>query len=323
MKRYIPNIDDHLEKVISIESYTTRELFLIFMARKKMVTEENNKIVSICIPTYNGGQFIREAMNSAISQTYRPLEIVVSDDNSQDETLSIIKTFFDQTEVPIRVFHHKPEGIGANWNNCVMQAKGEYIKFLFQDDLIEPGCVEELMNLALTNKRIGLVFCKRKILYDSKNKQHWEWVSKFSDLHKNWTTLLPVQNGKTLLKDPKLLLSPSNKVGEPVAVIIKKDVFDHVGLFNKTLVQSLDYELYYRVFTKYKVGFVDKTLATFRLHDEQTTNLNREKNIEDYTLYPSLVYQNFFRYLHLSVKLKLLKRYHPLVKFFTKVISHV
>ena len=126
----------------------------------------NKSLVSICIPTYNGEQFITEALNSAISQTYSNLEIVVSDDASNDATIEIIERFKKKTQIPISIYHHIPCGIGANWNNCVQNAKGEFIKFLFQDDILLPSCVEKMVQLAETKKTIGLVYCKRNFIYD-------------------------------------------------------------------------------------------------------------------------------------------------------------
>lgn len=270
----------------------------------------NYPLISICIPTYNGARFIREAMDSAIAQTYRPLEIIISDDDSKDETSEIIKTYIDKTDIPIQIYHHNPAGIGANWNNCVKNSKGDYIKFLFQDDLLEPECVEKLMDVAIRDHEIGLVFCKRKILYDQENNQHLEWTSKFSDLHKHWTNLLPLQSGKALLKDAKLLLSPINKVGEPVTVILHKKVFSTIGYFNKTLKQDLDSEFWYRVFSKYKVAFVDEYLATFRLHSEQATSINRIYRQSDYEQYSNLIYKHCYKHLHPEVKRKLYYKYH-------------
>ena len=105
-------------------------------------------LVSICIPTYNGAKFIKEAMDSAIAQTYANLEIIVSDDASKDGTLSIIESYKNKTLIPIHIYNHNPEGIGANWNHSVSKAQGDYIKFLFQDDILEPTCIERMMQLA-------------------------------------------------------------------------------------------------------------------------------------------------------------------------------
>ena len=106
-------------------------------------------LVSICIPTCNGFQFIGEALLSAVNQSYPNLEIIVSDDHSRDDTLKIINEFESKTAIPFHIYNHKPDGIGSNWNYCAQKANGEYIKFLFQDDTLEPDCIEKMMQVAL------------------------------------------------------------------------------------------------------------------------------------------------------------------------------
>jgi len=255
-------------------------------------------LVSICIPTFNGEKFISEAMDSAISQTYRPLEIIVSDDDSKDKTLEIITTYKNKTDIPIHIFHHKPEGIGANWNNCVSHSNGEYIKFLFQDDLLEVNCVEKMVDAIIADKNIGLVFSKRKILYDKESKIHLKWIDINGDLQKNMEHILPIQDGKIFLKDPKLLNSPRNKIGEPVAVLLNKKVFEKVGYFSTDLKQTLDYEYWYRIFKHYNVCFLNEQLVSFRLHNQQATAFNILNSINETKLIERILFRNYFKYLH-------------------------
>jgi glycosyltransferase involved in cell wall biosynthesis len=146
----------------------------------------NKPLVSICIPTYNGQKFIAEAMDVAIKQTYRPLEIVVSEDASKDATLEIIKSFQNKTDIPIHIFTHKPSGIGANWNNCIVNSNGEYIKFLFQDDTIESNCIEKMVKYAVKSNNIGLVYSKRNFIYNENDKKNIEWVKLYENLHLSW-----------------------------------------------------------------------------------------------------------------------------------------
>lgn len=125
-----------------------------------------NPLVSICIPTYNGDQFIAEAMYSAIAQTYPNLEIIVSDDASKDNTLQIVESYISKTEIPINIFKHKPNGIGANWNHTIKQANGEYVKFLFQDDILLPNCITDMVKVMEHHKSVGLVASKREFIVE-------------------------------------------------------------------------------------------------------------------------------------------------------------
>lgn len=282
-----------------------------------------NKLVSICIPTYNGAQFIAEALESAINQTYPNLEIVVSDDASTDDTLGIIESYISKTLIPIRIIKHKPDGIGANWNNCIRKAQGEYIKFLFQDDILEYQCIEKMVALLNEFPKLGLVASKRYCinehskLIDDKDP----WMQLYSDLQR--TLSFPEHDDlmvvtKELLKSPAFFEEPINKIGEPTAVLFRARLVDEIGCFRKDLNQMLDFEFYYRLLRHYKIGILSTKLVRFRIHEKQTTNLNVKKGIikNDLLLYNKIIYKDFFWYVNNAKKWELLKAYHPIVKLF-------
>lgn len=267
-------------------------------------------LVSICIPIYNGALFLEEALNSAVSQTYSNLEIIISDDNSIDNSLEIIETFKSKTEIPFYIYHHRPAGIGANWNNCIKYANGNYIKFLFQDDLLHSDCIEKMIGLSISDDSIGLVYCKRVILYDSNNKNHVSWLNYGGILHKKWFDLEVkegVFNGKKYLSNLYLMNDPLNKIGEPTAVLLKKECFDKVGFFDETLKQTLDFEYWYRLMKYYKIGFIDEELVSFRLHDAQASFVNQENLVEEIYLLNKKLYKTIFWYLHPKRRWKFFK----------------
>ncbi len=278
-----------------------------------------NPLVSICIPIYNGETYLEEALQSANNQDYPNLEIIISDDCSKDKSLAIVENF--TSNIPITILHHTPLGIGSNWNNCVEHAAGTYIKFLFQDDILAPRCISELVKAAERDPKIGLSFCKREILYNPNNEPHVAWLNTYKNPHLSWPQLNAIQEGAALLKAPNLLLSPKNKVGEPTCVLLKKEVFETVGYFNTSLKQCLDYEYWHRVFKQYKVAFVDQELATFRRHDEQATSINEKNNLTERAYYEQLLYSEFFSFLHIRVKIKLLLRTSPLRLFINKLFK--
>ena len=269
-------------------------------------------LVSICMPTYNGGRYLEEALRSAFAQTYPRLEIVVSDDRSSDATLSIIERLRPEAPMPVHVYRHEPSGIGANWNNCVRQAEGAYIKFLFQDDLLAPDCVQRMMDLALTDPRIGLVYCRRKVLYDEADVSHREWLERYGTLHRSWAGFVVeegVLDGRTYLRDPNFVQQPNNKVGEPTAVMLKKECFERVGGFDTNLKQSLDYVYWYQVMRAYRIGFIDAELATFRLHAEQATQRNASAvDVVDPEVRKRLFLDQFGDFMHPDVRRVLLEQ---------------
>jgi predicted O-linked N-acetylglucosamine transferase (SPINDLY family)/GT2 family glycosyltransferase len=247
-------------------------------------------LVSICIPTYNGQDYIYETINSAFLQTYPNLEIILSDDNSSDQTVEIVKSI--QSPCKLSILEHKQYGLAENWNYCISQAQGKYIKFLFQDDILQPNAITELVNRAEQDQSIGLVFSPRKLFTSNNNHLDNRLLSSHeaNNIHTTWSNLKPIQSGTELLQDLNIFENPINKIGEPSTVLIKKEVFNTVGLFNPELCQLVDIEMWLRIMSKYKVGFVNQVLSSFRIHSQQQTQKNsssREIILLDY--------QKFFR----------------------------
>jgi len=272
-----------------------------------------NPLVSICIPTYNGAKYLQEALDSVKQQTYTNIEVVVSDDASKDGTLAIINQFKSEVDFPVYVYNHTPNSIGANWNNCIKYSHGKYIKFLFQDDVLDSECVQKMVEMAQQSDAVGLVYCKRMILYDANKYFDRHWFSKFNELHNSWYSIEIKKgelSGKHYLKDKNLLKPPYNKIGEPTAVLLRRSCFKKTGHFSTTLEQSLDQEFWYRVMRNYDIAFIDQPLVKFRLHSSQATQINikNEKlKIKESKIINDLMYNRYFWYLHYTARLSLLK----------------
>lgn len=274
-----------------------------------------NPLVSICIPTYNGEQFIAEAMESAISQTYSNLEIIISDDASIDASIFIIEEFKGKTTIPINVFHHFPQGIGANWNNCIKNANGEYIKFLFQDDILYPTCIEEMVNVIEHEKNVGLVSAKRKIIVEGEeNKKIKEWIKSYGDLQSEMELgeFSEYVLDRTFFKDSLVTLIPQNFIGEPSGTLFRKSMVSKTGYFREDMIQILDVEFYNRILKKSKITILNKKLYSFRIHENQATSLNNGKDGGDFLLYKKLLLAQYFWYLRSNLKQELLDLFFPL-----------
>ncbi|MGE0021361.1 MAG: glycosyltransferase family 2 protein [Draconibacterium sp.] len=261
-------------------------------------------LVSVCIPTRNGAKYIEETLNCVYQQDYRPLELIISDDASSDETVEIILNTTAGWDITVAIYHHKPSGIGANWNNSVRKAKGKYIKFLFQDDLIYSNCISEMVAHSEKDESIGLTFCNRDIIGDLKDKE--DWLHRHKNLSAKWNDLKPIQEGKSLLKQPDFFKTPRNKIGEPTAVLLKRQCFDEIGFFSEELKQTLDYEYWYRILPKYKIGYINKKLAAFRLHNNQASHHNLSGIKNEYLIYYKSTHRSVFSYLSLNNKVKII-----------------
>ena len=246
----------------------------------------NNPLVSICIPTYNGEKFIAEALESVISQSYKNVELVISDDHSQDNTVDITKNLLVKTNIPYQLLEHEPSGIGANWNNCITHANGSFIKFLFQDDVLEPNCIEKMVNgLNQAEENTMIAFCKKKIIgnYSAETQEHSDQVfdSTFS------------KSKQQIFASKDFYKHPRNKFGEPTCSLIKIEAFGKVGMFDNRLRQSLDYEFWYRVLAQFEIIGINQKLVKFRLHSEQATERNRRSAGVDAYLLPRILLKNY------------------------------
>src|SRR5437588_8649459 len=97
-----------------------------------MGPERQPPLVSVCIPTFNGGRFIDAALSSALAQDYPNVEVVIVDDASTDDTVSRLRT---AEGAGVRVFcHARRRGHNMTWNETIERAHGALIKFLHQDD---------------------------------------------------------------------------------------------------------------------------------------------------------------------------------------------
>ncbi len=234
-------------------------------------------LVTVCIPTYNGAKFLGEALEDVAGQTYPNLEILLADDGSEDATLEILEDFRANSPHPCRIYRHSHRGMVQNWNFCIQEARGVYLKFLFQDDRLDPDCIRKLVNVAETDADMGLVFCPRRleVAEDAAGIGILEIVAqRCRHVHQGWRHLNSRQLGTTLLGDDQLWTFPLNKIGEPTAVLLRKSAVEAVGGFDTDLSQLVDVELWWRLLATGSVGFVEEPLAVFRLHPGQQTVKN-------------------------------------------------
>jgi glycosyltransferase involved in cell wall biosynthesis len=124
-------------------------------------------LVSIIIPTFNGEKYIQETVSHALNQTYKEIEVIVTDDCSTDQTLVLIKSNFPTISKILTSDYNR--GLVGNINKGLSVSSGEFVLFLGQDDLLPPDHVQKMVNEFNTSS-IVLVHCN-SLLIDSNGKQ--------------------------------------------------------------------------------------------------------------------------------------------------------
>lgn len=260
---------------------------------------------------------LEQALVSIEAQDYYNLEVVFSDDGSTDGTLERIREYAAGSRFEVKLLHHEHSSLAGNWNNCVANASGSYIKFLFQDDVFQPQCISRMVALAERDAEIALVFSPRKIVFEGLQDEEspgWKIAQSCAVLHTGWTDLKVIQQGVALLADPALLDGVWNKIGEPSIVLIKRQTLIDIGGFDPNLCQLIDLDMWYRLMAVGKVGFVDEMLSSFRIHDKQLSvdNAHSGKARNDNMLFArKVVHSPFFEILHPLARKKFLKASLP------------
>jgi glycosyltransferase involved in cell wall biosynthesis len=233
--------------------------------------------VSICIPTYNGTRWIEEAVQSALGQTFGDFELLVVDDASTDHTVERVRALGDPR---VRVeINERNLGLVGNWNHCVRLARGEFVKFLFQDDLLYPECLERMLVPFRAQERVGMVFSRREVLLENpEDPRAQAWKAQYGDLHTQFERLESLNSGRELFEQYLRKGFRMNFVGEPTAVMVRRSCFDRVGLFNTRMHQGPDFEMWIRLMYFYDVGFLDEPLCAFRVHTGSTTRAHHRSN---------------------------------------------
>lgn len=212
--------------------------------------------VSVVIPVYNGGPFLRESLDSILAQTYSDFETIVVDDGSTDDTPQILASYGPW----IRAFR-KPNGGGASAINLgIGRARGEWIAWLSADDLWEPTNLERKMATIEEDPFIGL-------------------------LYSDFATIDAAGNIMSRIHIPPPPTRPALVVAlmrrcfiNGCALLIHRDVFADVGLFDEADRVAYDYDMWLRIVPRFEIRYLPETLAYYRLHPGQ---LSRRWEIMD------------------------------------------
>ena len=216
--------------------------------------DKSNPLVSVVIPAYNAEAYVKETIESALAQTYGPLEIVVVNDGSTDRTADILKMFGDQ----ITVITQKNQGLSAARNAGIKIAKGEYLAFLDADDIYFPERIEKQIAFMLIHPEFKISYCNMFHFYDGKPERLYRHQAAFpsGDVFEN------------LLYE---------FFGQWNTMLVSKTVFDRVGLFDDSSRFSEDWDMNLRIARAgYRFGFLDEPLFKMRITGSGLSNMDNQ-----------------------------------------------
>lgn len=240
-----------------------------------MSRKQNMPLVSIIIPVYNGEKYVSNAIDSALKQSYSNIEIIIINDGSTDNTMSVLENYKDNKKITI--YSKSNGGVSTALNYGIKHANGEYISWLSHDDVYAETKIEKQIN-QITETNDTVVVCSWKSI--NKNGEFIFEVKKSKDLFGNIT-------GKELIK--KYLRGDIEING--CGVLIPKKIFENVGLFNEKYRYIQDVAMWTEIMLhNYNFNFIPDELVYTRRHNEQVTLLKKNLyDVENRDFYNNLI----------------------------------
>ena len=212
--------------------------------------------VSVYIPSYNNGKFIKEAVDSVLNQTIKDVEVCICDDGSTDNTLEVLeKNYKDNPKV--RWVAQVNGGIGKASNTAIRMCRGMYIGQLDSDDILKPQAVETLVN-HLDNSGFGCVYssCERIDTEGKYVKDEYSW---------------PVFSREKMI---------TTSIVHHFRMFRRRDWLRTDG-FNEELINAVDYDMFLKLSEVCSFYHIDEKLYLRRIHGKNTSVVNEKKQSDN------------------------------------------
>ncbi|MBA4319566.1 MAG: hypothetical protein C0412_14285 [Flavobacterium sp.] len=206
-----------------------------------------NPKVSIVIPVYNGSNYLKEAIDSALAQTYRNIEVIIVNDGSTDDgkTETIAKSYGDK----IRYFYKKNGGVSSALNYGIREMKGEYFSWLSHDDLFYPEKTEKQIEFLNNHPGAKVTFCNTELI-DASGKT---------------TSLLNYQEGPEKLRGA---IHFWDVFIYACTLLIHKSCIETIGMMNENNRTGQDNELIFLLLHHFDIWHIKEILVKRRDHQE-------------------------------------------------------
>jgi len=226
------------------------DLGTAFEARRKNVPMKG-PLASVVIPAYNSEHYIDEAIESVLTQTYSPLELIVVDDGSTDRTAELADSYSEAT-----VITQENSGPSAARNRGAAAARGEFLAFHDSDDAMTPDKLAVQVGHLLDNPSAGCVLAEQELLIEpGAELPFWAEGSKVP-------TMMPP-------RPPEFADEPDV---HPMTLVVRREIFERVGQFNESMRAAEDFDWMLRAAEDgVEIARLPRVLLRRRVHPESLT----------------------------------------------------
>ena len=215
-------------------------------------------LVSVCIPSYNHAQYLKETIESVLSQTYSNIEMVIVDDGSTDNSLAIATQYAETYPDKVRVYTHPDKqnhGISGTVNYAFNLSKGTYWSGLPSDDLLLPEKIEKQVKYLESHPELGFVYGYAAGINNQGEPLVGEWEQVGRDITQEPNPILTLLEGNCIFG---------------MTVLARREVIEKTGDHRENLVCS-DWEFWVRLLLLAKAGFMAETQVKYRVHEYNTS----------------------------------------------------
>jgi glycosyltransferase involved in cell wall biosynthesis len=208
--------------------------------------------VSVCIPTYNYGRFLGQAIESVLAQTWGDFELIVSDNASTDDTQEVIAAFADER---IRVHRNETNiGLFPNFSRCLELARGELVKFVCSDDWLDPRYLERTVPVMRAHPGVALLTTAGYVVDEAGRR--------FGVASAELGPGPVVRAADAIAAQARWL----NLIGMPTSTLIRRDAAAAAGGFDPRFAPASDIHLWLKLLARGDLGWVPEPLVHVRVH---------------------------------------------------------
>lgn len=214
-------------------------------------------LISVCLPTYNGEDYLRPAIESILNQTIQDLELVIGDDNSNKETRAILEEYAAKDPRVKLTINEVNLGYVPNCAAIMQRCQGQYIKNFAQDDILELDCCERMLKVIQDNPSVSLVTCSRTLIDENDN---------VTGVHHHFDKT-QIFKGEDIIR--LYLTEFVNRTGNPTQIFFRAEHVENG--FNPAYHHGEDLEFGLRLCEKGDYYYIHDPLCRYRIHSETTT----------------------------------------------------
>ncbi|OFJ52626.1 hypothetical protein BEL07_16755 [Mycolicibacterium grossiae] len=239
--------------------------------------------VTVCIPVFNSVDTIGRSIESVLAQTHADFDCLVLDDHSTDGTAEVAASYADDPRVTV-IRNERNLGMVGNHNRALDLARGDLVQFVGGDDWLLPTCLERLLPV-FASPSVGLAFARRRVVTTNAG-----WSDRYAVLDGPLQPLEPTNRGHDLVRRYLDAGGNGNPIGEPTAVMLRRETVLRAGGFPAEVPQLSDIDTWMRVLCRSQAAFVEEELSVRWHHEGSATDqFSGTTNLDKLWLLSSLV----------------------------------